>query len=130
MIVIQDEQLSERLNEIAQRKNQSVEDVLRSLLERDDDYPLVSTEETTESTDETVRRIRQNAYAEARRYWQETGDSARLALTDAELDDQFWTFDGEGIPRLKSEQGTIELPPGSGWLLAQAAVNAKLESLR
>jgi hypothetical protein len=47
----------------------------------------------------------------ARAYWEKVGDSERLALTDAELDAQFWLIDHEGIPRLKSEMGTVELPP-------------------
>jgi len=45
----------------------------------------------------------------------------RLALTDAELDEQFWLFDAEDIPRLKSDQGKVEIPEGSGVMLAQAA---------
>jgi tetratricopeptide (TPR) repeat protein len=49
-------------------------------------------------------------YERARRYWRSIGDSVRAALTDEQLDEQFWLFDHEGIPHLKSEQATIELP--------------------
>jgi len=35
----------------------------------------------------------------------------RLALTDRELDEQFWLIDHDGIPRLKTEQNQVQLPP-------------------
>ncbi len=60
---------------------------------------------------EAVRQMRPKLYQLARRYWQAVGDQERLALTDAELDEQFWLIDADGIPRLKSEQGAITLPP-------------------
>ena len=40
-------------------------------------------------------------------------NQTRLALTDEALDEQFWLIDQDGIPRLKSEEGTIDLPPDS-----------------
>ena len=60
--------------------------------------------------DEAIKAMRRKLYARARRYWQSVGDEARLKLTDDDLDEQFWLIDPEGIPRLKSEEGTIELP--------------------
>jgi hypothetical protein len=61
----------------------------------------------------TVRDVMLRVYARARRYWASVDDAERLALTDAELDEQFWLFDADGIPRLKSEQGTIDIPENS-----------------
>jgi len=58
-----------------------------------------------------VRELRPKLYRMAREYWQSVGDAERLALTDAQLDEQFWRFDTEDIPRLKSEQGKIVIPP-------------------
>ena len=50
-------------------------------------------------------------YRIARRYWLKAGDTERLALTDEELDKVFWLIDHEGIPRLKSEKDSVDLPP-------------------
>jgi len=115
MLVIHDEQLSRQLQEIADSENRSVEDVLKSLLAQ---YPA-SAAGASQATDEAMRRVRSTAYAKARRYWHETGNSERLKLTDEELDEQFWLFDNEGIPRLKSERNSVNLIPGtSAWLAA------------
>jgi hypothetical protein len=37
-------------------------------------------------------------------------DAERLALTDEQLDEQFWCIDPQGIPRLKSDQEKVRLP--------------------
>jgi predicted transcriptional regulator len=68
-----------------------------------------------------LRQDRLHLYELARRYWRKTGNMERAALTDEQLDEQFWLFDSEGIPRLKSEQGTITLQPNSLLKLAEAA---------
>ena len=60
---------------------------------------------------EAEKRIRPKMYARARAYWKANGDHERLALTDEQLDKQFWLFDPEGIPRLKADQDKISLPP-------------------
>ncbi len=115
-IQIQDEQLAQRLRQIAERENRPVEDVLRTLIEQ---YPgEVSSEPDIREASEAVKRVRRNAYTKARRYWQSVGDTAKAALTDEELDMQFGRFDEEGIPRLKSELKSLEPPVGS---LAYAA---------
>jgi len=57
------------------------------------------------------QRMMRKVYEIVREYWQKHGDTDRLALTDEQLDEQFWLIDYEGIPRLKTEQGTITLPP-------------------
>jgi hypothetical protein len=42
-----------------------------------------------------TQKIRRKFYPVARRYWKEVGDEERLALTDEELDEQFWVIDHE-----------------------------------
>jgi hypothetical protein len=116
MLVIHDEDLARQLEEIAAREHRPVEDVLKSLLARYTPSPS--------DVEEQVKRVRRSAYAEARRYWQDVGDTERLALSDEELDEQFWLFDGEGIPRLKSEQDKVQLPEGSLHVLAEKAAHA------
>ncbi|NDJ78662.1 MAG: hypothetical protein GYB65_20625 [Chloroflexi bacterium] len=115
-IHIEDEQLARRLRQIAERENRPVADVLRTLVEH---YPgEVSAEQDNREASESVKQVRRAAYAKARRYWQAAGDTAKAALTDEALDEQFGRFDDEGIPRLKSELKSLEPPVGS---LAYAA---------
>jgi hypothetical protein len=124
-IHIQDEQLAQRLRQIAERENRPVEDVLRTLVEQ---YPgEVSSEPDIREASEAVKRVLRNAYAKARRYWQSVGDTAKAALTDEELDEQFGMFDEESIPRLKSELKSLEPPVGS---LAYAAKIAREANIR
>lgn len=106
------EKLAERLQRFAEQEQRPVEAILESMI----DYyaPISSIPDDVE--DKTaylaaMREVRPKIYAIAREYWQRTGDHERLALTDAELDQQFWLIDHEGIPRLKSEQDTVEIPP-------------------
>jgi hypothetical protein len=79
-----------------------------------------------ETVETRLRQYRIKLYARARHYWESVGDRARLALTDAELDEQFWLFDGEGIPRLKSEQNMVVIPPNSSIKLAELAEAAHI----
>lgn len=124
MLVINDAQLVERLQAIAAREKRSVEDILKTFIER---YPVPAPPPDAQEIEASLRRLRQKAYAQARAYWQSVGNTERLALTDAELDEQFWLFDGEGIPRLKSEQGEVKLPEGSLYRLAEIAAEANIE---
>ncbi|MBX3085162.1 MAG: hypothetical protein KF716_26245 [Anaerolineae bacterium] len=117
-IQIHDEQLARQLQQIAERENRPVEDVLKTMV---DQYPAPSTttdEARAARKKEAVTRVRRKAYAKARQYWDSVGDKAKVALTDEELDAQFVRFDEEGIPRLKSELTSLEPPVGS---LAYAA---------
>ena len=115
-IQIHDEQLARQLQEIAKRENRPVEDVLKMLVAQ---YPTEPPAETARpDQSEAVKRVRRKAYAKARQYWQSVGDTAKAAMTDEELDEQFAVFDEEGVPRLKSELKSLEPPVGS---LAYAA---------
>jgi hypothetical protein len=67
-----------------------------------------------------VRADQLRTYERARRYWRENNQPERAALSDEELDAQFWLFDNDAIPRLKEEQGTVEIQPSSLMLMLQA----------
>jgi hypothetical protein len=125
MLVIQDEQLASALQQIAEREKRPVEDVLKSMLAQ---YPTESSEAASRPDKrEAIKRVRRNAYAKARQYWRATGETAKAALTDEELDQQFGAFDEEGIPRLKSEIPS-EPPIGSLAYAAKIAENSQLHS--
>jgi hypothetical protein len=96
--------------------------IIRARLD-DTPHPAVNMSETSE---ERLREYRLKMYSRARQYWESVGDRARLALTDADLDEQFWLFDGEGIPRLKSEQNMLVIPPNSSIKLAELAEAAHI----
>jgi hypothetical protein len=124
-IQIQDEQLAERLRQIAERENRPVEEVLKTLVEQ---YPAeLPADPAIDEANDVVKRVRRKAYSKARHYWQSVGDTAKAALTDEELDLQFGAFDEEGIPRLKSELKSLEPPVGS---LAYAAKIAREADIR
>lgn len=127
IIEIHDEESLRRLQQIAEREQRSVDDVLKTMIDR---YLVESPAVEKRDPSEGVRRVRQKAYAKARRYWESVGDSAKASLTDEELDEQFGVFDEEGIPRLKSELESLEPPPGSGAFAAKIAGQSGLRSGR
>ena len=106
-LIISDD-LAQKLNRLAQERHSRIEDVIalaiQSLAET---APEESPDRTSDLDDGGSRSV---LYLIAREYWQRTGNTERLALSNADLDAQFWLIDHEGIPRLKSEQGTITLP--------------------
>jgi hypothetical protein len=97
--------LVERLNKIAQRENRRIDEVVETLLDNYDPFSAAQTEQQDE-----LRQVTLRIYDRARRFWQSVGDE-RQHMTDEELDQQFWLIDHNGIPRLKSEQSEVELPP-------------------
>lgn len=105
------EYLIEKLEAIARREHRTPADVLESLLENYE-------------PDADVREVRQAIYKRARDYWQKVGDEARLALSDVELDEQFWFIDADGIPHLKSDD--VELPDDPLLKMAEMALEANL----
>jgi plasmid stability protein len=98
--------LAERLRAIAEREHRSPEDALRSVLTYYEAHtqPAVAQNADVQAA---LLRMRPKLYERARRYWQQTGDAERLKLTDEQLDEQFWLFDEQGVPRLKSDQAAI-----------------------
>lgn len=115
--------LLEKLEILSQHEQRPVEEVLISILERvplhKEELPPVSLsnlddlprdEEGMNGVEFAALPFRQKLYKLARRYWRQTGNTARLSLTDQDLDEQFWFLDEE-VPRLKSDEGTFELLP-------------------
>ena len=111
-IEIRDEELIAQLNRIAQRENRPIESVLKSLVSQ---YPTptpINTSDTQPVEDDDyrerqnpqVRDIYLRAYEEARTYWRSVGDTEKANLTDEQMDREFWSFDEDGIPRLKDER--------------------------
>jgi len=109
-------ELAAQLEAIAQREKRSPEAVLNSM------FAQYQSPQSPPAPDaEGFRQARLRAYARARRYWQQVGNAESLAVTDDQLDEQFWLIDADGVPHLKSEQGTIEITPDPLLLMAQAA---------
>lgn len=113
MVAIQvSESTYQKLRERAEKAGRTIEDVILDSL-------TLPTPEELEAIKQHIREVltnpesetRQKIYALCRRYWVEHHDYERLKLTDAELDEQFWLIDPQGIPRLTSEQGQVEIPP-------------------
>jgi hypothetical protein len=128
MLVIHDDQIARQLQQIAEKEQRPVEDVLKSMIAQ---YPTgADSENIRPEKSEAVKRVRRKAYAKARQYWQSVGDTTKAALTDDELDEQFGRFDEEGIPRLKSELKSLEPPPGSLSYAAKIAANSQFRSGR
>jgi hypothetical protein len=128
MLVIHDDVIARQLQQIAEKENRPVEDVLKAMIAQ---YPTeLSMEEVRPEKSEAVKRVRRKVYAKARQYWQSIGDTTKSALTDAELDEQFGAFDEEGIPRLKSELKSLEPPPGSLAYAAKIAAKSQFRSGR
>ncbi|MCD4684396.1 MAG: hypothetical protein K8S97_00480 [Anaerolineae bacterium] len=76
---------------------------------------------TTEADDYySLAQVNHRIYERARHYWHAAGLAAQSQLSDADLDEQFWGFDRDGIPRLKSEITDTTPPPGSLAALAAA----------
>jgi hypothetical protein len=116
--------LAEQIYEIAQREQRQPDEVLATMVAQyhagepaafdgpaDEDIEVPADIQNPAKYRDAVRRLRPKLYRMAREYWQKTGDTARLALTDAELHKQFWLIDHEGIPRLKADKGTVTIPP-------------------
>ena len=114
--------LAEQIEAYAQNENLAPEEVIREAftllkqqkpeLPEQDEYVMPPMDEKS-----IMRRI----YARARVYWGKAGNIERAALTDEELDEQFWVIDHEGVPRLKEDQSIITLPPDPWLELAEKA---------
>ncbi|MBN2305160.1 MAG: hypothetical protein JXQ72_11815 [Anaerolineae bacterium] len=76
----------------------------------------------------SLEQVNRRMYERARRIWREMGDTARTGLSDAEMAEQFWLFDAEGIPRLKSDQGEVEIPPDSFLMIGAEARRAGIDT--
>lgn len=108
-IVIEDQELVRKLEDLAQSQQRSVEEVIATLL----GHRLPASPTQQASAEDLARQVRLGIYQRARRIWLEHGIDEKAAMTDEELDEHFWAFDPEGYPRLKSEQSEIQIPEGS-----------------
>jgi hypothetical protein len=103
-------ELVEQLDAIARREQRTVQSLIQSLLtEHTTNIPDQATADDPEKREALLKEDRIRLYNVARRYWRGTGDP-RQGMTDDELEEQFWLIDHEGIPRLKSEPDTVDLP--------------------
>lgn len=109
-IVIEDAHLAERLESIARHEQRSVREVLTSMIRQ---YEAESRPSDPPETTVSAREVRLAAYRRARDYWRQTGNEERAALSDEELDEQFWLFDAAGVPHLKEDKDEVELPASS-----------------
>jgi hypothetical protein len=101
--------LIERLNAIARLEGRPVDEIIERLLEGYTTKP--SAGHPLPDPETLMQEFRAKAYAIARDHWRRIGDQERLALSDDDLDKDFWLIDSSGIPRLKSERGQIDLAP-------------------
>lgn len=116
------EPLASRIRKTAQKDNFTPDEMLAIWVERydpaprpaasltDDDIEIPPDIQDKEAYRAAARALAPKLYRIARRYWAKVGDRERLGMTDEELDKQFWLIDHKGIPRLKSEKGTVEIP--------------------
>jgi hypothetical protein len=113
-IVIENEALIKRIQALVEREHKTVDEVLETYLPVSDDNRMVDEPYTLDQM-----------YTQARRYWDDQSMMARAELTDQELDEQFWGFDPDGIPRLKSDEGLFEVAESSAldWARAAGSIN-------
>jgi hypothetical protein len=124
-IVIEDPQLAQRIQSIAERERRSVEDVLASMLAQ---YELPALGRDAPKAEDLARRVRLAAYERARDYWRRVGDEERAAMTDEQLDQEFWLFDEERIPRLKADRDEVRVAESSLHRAGQALRAADFHS--
>jgi len=107
------QELADNLIRFAQQHNSSLEDILKTVVDADQAgiTPTYSRLEDDPAYKAAEKRILPKLYARARAYWKSIGHTQRLALNDAELDEQSWCIDPVGIPRLKSDKSNVVLPP-------------------
>jgi hypothetical protein len=97
------EHLAREVDDLARQENRAWEEIVEE---------LVKERAAKLAEQEEIRlRIARKLYPMAREYWQEAGDETRLALTDEQLDEQFWLIDQDGIPRLKEDEGKVYIAP-------------------
>jgi hypothetical protein len=130
--------LIEKLQEMARREKRPLDDLVEAMIaehgpnlspaeiilaqaKRLVDYERQLADYQLVDQEAILRQDRLHLYELARRYWRNAGDTERATLTEEQLDEQFWLFDSEGIPRLKSEQGTVTLQPNPLLKIAEAA---------
>lgn len=113
MVVIQvSQETYQQLRERAEKAGRSIEDVILESLKTPSLDEIADIEKNIHLILSNPKsETRQKIYALCRKYWLENHDYERLTMSDQTLDENFWLIDPQGIPRFKSEQGQIEIPP-------------------
>ena len=96
--------LVQRLHQIANQEHRRLDDIVETML---DQYSTSAT--SNPALADELRQDRRRIYNRARAYWQRN-NNARQYLSDEDLEQRFWLIDQDGIPRLKEDQSSVELP--------------------
>src|SRR5258705_10372078 len=103
-------ELVERLDAVARQEQRTVESFIASLLQEHSAHmPEQDSSNDHEKREAVLKRDRLSLYEVERRYWRGVGDP-RQNMTDDELEADFWLIDQDGIPCLKSERNTFDVP--------------------
>ena len=121
MLVIHNQKLAEKLERIARRNNESVEEVIGRIADELEPEPFA-----LPSPEEMLEQISSRLFGAARGYWLRVGDTARLQLSDEELESQLIGIDADGVPLLVGDPGWDTPTPGTGAAAALAAHAADL----
>ncbi|MHB8627625.1 MAG: hypothetical protein ACYDBJ_10530 [Aggregatilineales bacterium] len=114
--------LIEQLEEIARQEHRSVDDLLASMIGRyRSSAGSTGKINIADDIDTQIRQDRLRTYERARSYWRSIGDMKRSALTDTQLDEQFWLIGPDGVPRLQADRTSMMTPFNPLSLLAKAA---------
>lgn len=124
-LIIDNPKLAERIQQIARQEERSVEEVLSAMVTQ---YKPRPGSDDLPDADDLARQVRLAAYEQARAYWRRSGDTQRAAMTDKQLDEAFWLFDAEGVPRLKEDRDEVILPEGSLHRAGQVIRSAGFQS--
>ncbi len=124
-LVIEDSKLTRQIQQIARQEHRSIEEVLSSMVAQ---YQPHSVVDAGPDAEEMARSVRLAAYEQARDYWRQAGNQERAAMTDQQLDEEFWLFDADGIPRLKADKNEVDLPESSLYRAGQVLRSAGFRS--
>ena len=123
--VIEDLKLANKLQQIAEQEHRSIEDVLFSMVTQ---YRPQSMVDEMPDAEQIARLVRLAAYEQARAHWGQLGNTKRAEMTDEQLDEEFWLFDVDGFPRLKTDKGKVKLPEASLYRTGQVLLSVGFRS--
>lgn len=109
-LVIENAELAQQLMHIAKQEQRSIEEVIFSMVTQYRPQPAAT---EIPETEDMARSVRLVAYQQARAYWRQFGNAHLAEMTDEQLDEVFWLFDADGIPRLKADKNDVKLPESS-----------------
>lgn len=124
-LIIENGRLAEQIQQVATQEHRSIEEVLFSMIAQ---YRSQSAIDEVPDAEAMALSARLAVYEQAREYWRKNGNPERAAMTDQQLDEQFWLFDADGIPRLKADQHEVVLPASSLYRAGQMIRSAGFRS--